>query len=161
MNHGDEIDNQIQLTAFRVGNEEYVVDILRVREVIRLVPITAVQRGPKYVEGVIHLRGAVIPVVDMRRRFGLPVLEEPGRRMMILGVDQRILAIIVDEVTEVVRVPRSSLLPAPGMLGEEQAPFFMGVCMYNSRQLILLSMRSILNFSRDIDVNVEMLRGLS
>ena len=67
-------DEITQLTAFKVGDEEYVVDILRIREIIRPLPVTPVRRGPRFVEGVISLRGSVIPVVDMRRRFGLPPL---------------------------------------------------------------------------------------
>src|SRR5690242_10348609 len=99
--HREEV---VQLAAFVVGNEEYVVDILRVREIIRPQAITPVRRGPKFVEGVLNLRGEVIPVVDMRRRFGIPEADLPHRKVVIVWVEGRTVGLIVDSVTEVVRV---------------------------------------------------------
>ncbi len=148
------VDEIVQLTAFKVGDEEYVVDILRIREIIPPKPITPVRRGPKFVEGVISLRGAIIPVVDMRRRFGVPITEDDERRerVIILVIDSRVVGLIVDNVTEVVRVPRTQIRPAPGLLADEQAPFFMGVCHYKGRVLILLNVRSVVESEEEIDV---------
>lgn len=134
----------VQLAAFLIGEEEYVVDILRVREIIRPLRITPVRRGPKFIEGVISLRGIVIPVVDMRRRFSLPPADMPHRKIVILSIDARTVGLIVDRVTEVVRVPKGSIQPAPGILEGERAPFFMGVCAYQSRQLILLNVKNVI-----------------
>ncbi|MEC9465368.1 MAG: chemotaxis protein CheW [Myxococcota bacterium] len=147
-------DNIVQLTAFKVGDEEYVVDILRIREIIRPQPVTPVRRGPRFCEGVITLRGSVIPVVDMRRRFGLPPLESESskRRVIILVIDGRVLGLMVDAVTEVVRLPRTLIRPAPGLLDHEKAPYFMGVCNYRERLLILLNVRSIVESDDDIDL---------
>lgn len=144
----------VQLTAFKVGGEEYVVDILRIREIIKPLPITPVRRGPRFVEGVISLRGAIIPVVDMRRRFGVkPSADEELReRVIILVIDSRVVGLMVDKVTEVVRVPRTQIRPAPGLLADDQAPFFMGVCHYRGRVLILLNVRSVVESEEDIDV---------
>ena len=143
-----------QLTAFKVGDEEYVVDILRIREIIRPLPVTPVRRGPRFVEGVISLRGSVIPVVDMRRRFGLPPLESDSskRRVIILVIDGRVLGLIVDSVTEVVRVPKTSIRPAPGFLDADRAPYFMGVCHHKERILILLNVRNVVESDEDINV---------
>ena len=150
-NSSDEIT---QLTAFKVGDEEYVVDILRIREIIRPLPVTPVRRGPRFVEGVISLRGSVIPVVDMRRRFGLPPLSSDSskRRVIILVIDGRVLGLIVDAVTEVVRVPKSSIRPAPGFLDADRAPYFMGVCHHKQRILILLNVRNVVESDEDINV---------
>ena len=147
-------DEIVQLTAFKVGGEEYVVDILRIREIIKPLPVTPVRRGPKFVEGVISLRGAIIPVVDMRRRFGVTASEDEDRRerVIILVIDSRVVGLIVDEVTEVVRVPRTQIRPAPGLLADEQAPFFMGVCHYRGRVLILLNVRSVVESEEEIDM---------
>jgi purine-binding chemotaxis protein CheW len=147
-------DNIVQLTAFKVGDEEYVVDIWRIREIIRPQSITPVRRGPRFCEGVISLRGSVIPVVDMRNRFGLPPLEAESskRRVIILVIDGRVLGLIVDAVTEVVRLPRSLIRPAPGLLDDAKAPYFMGVCNYRERLLILLNVRSIVESDEDIDM---------
>jgi purine-binding chemotaxis protein CheW len=136
-------DPIVQLAAFRVGGEEYVVDIMRVREIIRPQVLTPVRKGPRFVEGVLNLRGAVIPVVDLRRRFDLPPSEAPGRKIVILAVQARIIGLMVDNVTEVVRVPKSSIRPAPGLLDPRAAPFFLGVCHHKGRTLVLLNIRNV------------------
>ncbi len=142
----------VQLTAFRVGTEEYVVDIMRVREIIRPVPVTKVRKGPKYVEGVINLRGEVIPVVDLRRRFDLPVQEHESRKIIILLVEGRTIGLIVDGVTEVARIPRRDIRPAPGLLTGEDAPYFLGVCQYKGRTLLLLNVKNVVQSDESIDI---------
>jgi purine-binding chemotaxis protein CheW len=151
----------VQLTAFRVGAEEYVVDIMRVREIIRPLPVTRVRKGPLYVEGVINLRGEVIPVVDLRRRFELPADEHEARKIIILAVEGRTIGLIVDSVTEVARVPKSSIRPAPGILSEEQAPYFLGVCHYKGRTLLLMNVKNVIASEESIDVAgvAEIARG--
>ena len=147
---GDE--EVVQLTAFRVGQEEYVVDIMRVREIIRPVPITRVRKGPTFVEGVINLRGEVIPIIDLRRRFDLPAEETPSRKIIILTVEGRVLGLVVDAVTEVVRVPRNAIRVAPGLFDDHQAPYFLGVCHYKNRTLLLLNVKSVVATDESIDV---------
>lgn len=142
----------VQLAAFMVGDEEYVVDIQRTREIIRMLPITPVRHGPRYVKGVISLRGSVIPVVDMRQRFGLVSDENPKKKIVILTIHGRSIGLIVDRVTEVVRVPRSAIRPAPRLLAAEAAPFFAGVCEYHGRTLILLNVRSTVSSEELIDI---------
>lgn len=146
-------DNElVQLTAFRVGEEEYVVDIMRVREIIRPLPITKVRKGPRFVEGVINLRGEVIPIVDLRRRFELPIHEGAGRKIIILTIEGRVLGLIVDTVTEVVRAPKSAIRRAPGLFDKHQAPYFLGVCQYRGRTLLLLNVKNVLASDESIDV---------
>ena len=140
----------VQLTAFCVGEEEYVVDILRIREIIRPLPITPIRKGPKYVKGVISLRGSVIPIIDLRHRFGLPETKSKRGRIMIMSIDGRVLGLIVDSVNEVVRVPRGDIRAARGILEGEQAPYFMGVVHWEGRMLILLNMRAIVGTDDDI-----------
>ncbi len=133
----------VQLAAFRVGAEEYVVDIMRVREIIRPQAVTRIRKGPRFVEGVINLRGAVVPIVDLRRRFDLPAEDHPHRKIIILSVEGRMLGLVVDGVTEVVRVPKDSIRPAPDLLSEDQAPYFLGVCHHRGRTLVLLNVRNV------------------
>jgi purine-binding chemotaxis protein CheW len=141
------------LAAFRVGGEEYVIDIMRVREIIRPMPITPVRKGPRFVEGVITLRGAVIPIVDMRRRFDLPVeASNTQERIIIMIVEGRALGLHVDAVTEVVRVSRGEIRPAPGLLESSAAPYFLGVCRYRERNLVLLNVKNIIASDETIDV---------
>lgn len=118
-----------ELCTFRIGGEDYAVDIMRVREIINPLPITPVPRAPAFIEGVIRLRSEVIPVVDVRKRFGLPPLP-PTRKTkhLVVRIGGRRLALVVDEVTEVVRLSRSEIRPAP-VFADERAPrFFLGVC---------------------------------
>lgn len=142
----------VQLTAFRVGSEEYVLDIMRVREIIRPIPVTRVRKGPRYVEGVINLRGEVIPIVDLRRRFDLPVEDHSQRKIMILSIDGRVLGIIVDGVTEVVRIPKNTIRPAPGLFDLHHAPYFLGVCQFRGRTLLLLNVKNVVTSDDPIDV---------
>jgi purine-binding chemotaxis protein CheW len=122
-------DALAQLCTFRVGGEDYAIDIMRVREIINPLPVTPVPRAPSFVEGVIRLRGDVIPVVDVRRRLGLPV-SPPTRKtkILIVHVAGRRLGLVVDEVTEVLRIPRAEIRPSPGLVEGGGARFFLGVC---------------------------------
>jgi purine-binding chemotaxis protein CheW len=126
---GAGVDALVQLCTFRVGGEDYAVDIMRVKEIIQPLPITRVPRAPAFVEGVVRLRGDVIPIVDVRRRFGLPAAE-PTRttKFVIVTVAGRRLGLVVDEVTEVVRLPRGEIRPAPALVGLDAPRFFAGVC---------------------------------
>jgi purine-binding chemotaxis protein CheW len=120
---------RVELCTFRIGAEDYAVDIMRVREIINPLPVTPVPRAPRFIEGVVRLRSEVIPVVDVRKRFGLPPLEPTRKtRFLVVRIGGRRLALVVDEVTEVVRLPRSEIRPAP-TFAEDGAPrFFLGVC---------------------------------
>ncbi|HET8541591.1 MAG TPA: chemotaxis protein CheW [Anaeromyxobacter sp.] len=119
----------VQLCTFRIGGEDYAVDIMRIREIIHPLPITPVPRAPASVEGVVRLRGEVIPVLDVRKRLGLPASAPTRRtRFLVVNVARRRIGLVVDQVSEVIRIPRSELRPAPP-LGDDRAPrFFLGVC---------------------------------
>lgn len=122
-------DPLVQLCTFRIGGEDYAIDIMRVREIIHPLPITRVPRAPASVEGVIRLRGEVLPVLDVRKRLGLPE-GPPSRRtrFLVVHVARRRIGLVVDEVCEVIRIPREEIRPAPP-LGDARAPrFFLGVC---------------------------------
>jgi purine-binding chemotaxis protein CheW len=143
-----------QLFTFRVGGEDYAIDIMRVREAINPLPVTPVPRAPAFVEGVIRLRGDVIPVLDVRRRLGLPV-GPPTRKtkILIVHVAGRRVGLVVDEVTEVLRIPRSEIRPSPGLVEGGGPRFFLGVCGGEasgggrrgaSRLRLLLNVRALL-----------------
>jgi purine-binding chemotaxis protein CheW len=122
-------DALVQLCTFRIGGEDYAIDIMRVREIIPPLPITPVPRAPASVEGVVRLRGEVIPVLDVRRRLGVPAAAPSAKtRFLLVNVARRRIGLVVDEVCGVLRLPRRELRPAPP-LAEEGAPrFFLGVC---------------------------------
>ena len=118
-----------QLCTFRVGGEDYAIDIMRVREIIPPLPVTPVPRSPPFMEGVVRLRGDVIPILDVRRRLGLPVPPATRKtKYLIVNVAGRRLGLIVDEVTEVVRLPRGEIRAAPALVDSGGPRFFLGVC---------------------------------
>jgi len=111
---------QRQLVIFRLANETYGVDIHQVREIIRVPEITRVPRTPDYVEGIINLRGGVIPVLDLRKRFGLAAAEdESDRRIIVVELEDTTLGMIVDGVSEVLRIDESEI--------EEPSPYIMSI----------------------------------
>jgi purine-binding chemotaxis protein CheW len=121
-------DEVAELFTFRIGGEDYAVDIRRVREIIHPLPITPVPRAPAFVEGVVRLRGEVLPVIDVRKRFGLPAQSPGGRtKFLVVQVAGRRLALVVDQVAEVLRVARSEIRPAPSF-ATPGPRFFLGIC---------------------------------
>jgi len=144
---------EIQLACFRIGTELYALDIMRIREIIRPQRLTAVPRAPAFIEGVINLRGVVIPVVDMRRRFGQEIsAESRHNRVIICNVIGRILGLVVDEVVEVRRFTREEVQPAPQFLKGKGAEFFLGVCRRNDELIMVLDLEKILSSEEQIDL---------
>ncbi|MEW6218158.1 MAG: chemotaxis protein CheW [Thermodesulfobacteriota bacterium] len=130
-----------QLVCFRLAEEEFGVDITQVREIVRLPAITHIPLTPDYVRGVANLRGAVLPVIDCRRRFGLPVMPATERtRVLVLDVSGMIAGMVVDGVSEVMRVPQGAVdPPPPATQGGITGDFLAGVIKLDTgRRLVLL-----------------------
>jgi purine-binding chemotaxis protein CheW len=124
-----ERDPPVQLCAFFVGAEEYAVDIMRVEEILLPQRLTPVRGSPAFLEGVIRLRGAILPVVDLRKRLlgeAAPV-NTPKTRLLVCWVGRRRVAFTVDRVSEVVRLRRSEIKPAPALGAVGPSPFVVGV----------------------------------
>ena len=137
-------DEQLQLVTFDVAGEEYAVDILSVREINRMMELTRVPRSPDDVEGVINLRGTIIPVLDLRRRFGIPGSERNEHtRIIVVEVGGHVIGFIVDRVHEVLRVNRSIVEPAPAMACPVDSAFISGVAKLDDRLLILLDLERL------------------
>jgi len=135
----------VQLATFRVGSQQYAIDIMRVREIINLQPITSVPSSVDIIEGVINLRGVIIPVVDLRKRLGGGKEQVPTRpKIIIVLVEKQLLGIIVDEVLEVVRIPRSLIRPALHSMLQKEADLVLGVFEYHQRLLLLLNLKQLL-----------------
>ncbi len=139
----------MQLVSFCLGQEEYAVHVLRVIEIIRLPAVTRVPNAPHYVEGVINLRGSVIPLVSMRKRFSLDSVEHgKSTRTMIVEVAGELIGFIVDSVSEVIRVAESEVRPPPPVVaGGVEQECVSGVINKSGRLLIMLDPEKI--FSRD------------
>ena len=143
------------LCAFAVGEQEYVIDVMRIRSIVRPLPVTAVPHAPPFVEGMIELRGAVIPVVDLRKRLGAPAVPPgPKARMLVVVVGGREVALLVDRVLEVMRIPRSAVRAAPPLLAGNGARFYLGVCdaavRGETRLRLLLNLRALLESSEAV-----------
>lgn len=161
----------VQLCGFRVGDEEYAIGIERIKEIINPPRdksregtlgkelIRRVPKAPKFVEGVIELRGQVIPVIDMRKRFELPPLSpeemtdhaiQRARKYLIVPIDERNqVGLIVDRVSDVLRVMRDTVGPPPSLTQNENARYFAGVCTLRrddkTRILMVLALDSLLS----------------
>jgi purine-binding chemotaxis protein CheW len=134
----------LQLVSFKIGNEEFGLDILRVQEIIRLQDLTRVPNSPDFIDGVINLRGKVIPIIALRKRFGLQQKEyDKQTRIVVLEVQNMVLGFIVDSVSEVLRIPASTVAPPP-RLGKIEREFVSGVGKLENRLLILLDVDRIM-----------------
>ena len=146
--NGDQLhtgaEHLLQIVSFKIGNEEFGLDILRVQEIIRLQELTRVPNSPDFVDGVINLRGKVIPVIALRKRFGLPEQDHDKQtRIVVLEVQNMVLGFIVDSVSEVLRIPASTIAPPP-RLGKIEREFVSGVGKLENRLLILLDVDRIM-----------------
>ncbi len=140
----------LQLVTFTLGNEEYAVDILKVQEINRMKEITRVPNSPSYVEGVINLRGKVIPVVNLRRKFGLAERESDEQsRIMIMDIQGITMGLVVDSVSEVLRVPSDIVEPTPPMASNISTEFIKGIAKLEDRLIILLDMDRLLGKSEE------------
>ena len=140
-------DEVFQIITFKVGKEEFSISILQVQEIIRITEVTSVPNSPPFVEGVINLRGNVIPVIDSRKRFGLPEAERTeASRIIVVESDGKIVGLIVDSVTEVLQLSRSTVVPPPDIVGGVDSDYVEGVGKYDDRLVILLNLAKLLTF---------------
>jgi len=136
---------EVKLACLRVGSAYYALNILEVREIIRPVPLIEIPRLPTSVDGVITLRRAVVPVVDLRRRFGVKSQGESRERIVICALQGRIIGLYVDEVSEVITLSRDEIQRAPYYMSDSEADFFPAVCRYRGRLIFLLDVQKILS----------------
>jgi len=135
----------LQLVGFKIGSEEFGVDILKVQEINRMMMLTKVPNTPEFVEGVINLRGRIIPVIDLRMRLGLPHKEaDKDTRIIVVELEGNTVGFIVDQVSEVLRIPRSITEPPPAIVGGINADFITAVAKLENKLLILLDLDNIL-----------------
>ncbi len=135
----------LQLVSFNIGVEEFGVDILRVQEINKMTHITKVPNSPDFIEGVINLRGRVIPVIDLRTRMGMPRAEfNKDTRIIIVEISERTVGFIVDAVNEVLRIPANITEPPPHMVTGINSEYITGVGKLEDRLLLLLDLEKVL-----------------
>jgi len=150
----------LRLCTFLVGEELFAIDIMRIQEIVRPLPLTAVPRSPFGMVGVVDLRGQVLPIFELRRRFDMeaaPVDAESGAdagsgnaslvrtRYLIVSVDGLRLGLMVDDVLDVIDVTRRDLRVGPGVLAGDAARYFVGLCPVGDRLALLLNLHRLLS----------------
>ncbi|GLI37809.1 chemotaxis protein CheW [Geobacter hydrogenophilus] len=133
----------LHLVGFRVGNEEYCFEILKVQEIIRMAPITAVPNAPGHVEGIINLRGRIVPVIDFRRRFHITAectVDEADKVIVITATRNATVGFIVDALSQVMKLPAEDLSPAPAGAAGYDGEAIRGVGNMGDRLVIVLDL---------------------
>jgi purine-binding chemotaxis protein CheW len=139
-------DDLLQLVSFNIGEEEFGVDILKVQEINRMLEVTRVPNAPSSIDGVINLRGKVIPIVNLRERFNLPRKErDKSTRIIVVELSGKTVGFVVDAVSEVLRIPKSVTEPPPSIVAGINADYITAVGKLEDRLLILLDLEKILS----------------
>lgn len=143
-NSESEATGSLQLVSFRLAEEEYGIEITKIREIILITEITQIPQTPHYVKGLINLRSTVIPVIDLRARFGLPEDDTTDEsRIMVLNVGTKTIGIVVDAVSEVLRVAQGQISPPPPTVAGLGREYLTGLVKLEDRLLILLDVEKI------------------
>ncbi len=134
-----------QFVIFQLGEEHYGVNIVAVESIIKVQEITKMPHVPDFVEGITNLRGVVIPVIDLRKRFKLPQINETkDTRIIVVEMNGVMAGMVVDAVTEVVRVPEDNIEPPSPMVSTVDTAFVTGIAKVDKRLIILLDLSKIL-----------------
>jgi purine-binding chemotaxis protein CheW len=136
---------EIQVACFRLQEDLYAVDIMRIKEIIRPQKLTPLPQSPAFVDGIINLRGAVIPVVDLRKRFDMPPRDLTiSTRLLIVRLSGQTLGLVVDDVTEVVTIPVTDIKPPPAVSDGLIVNHLLGVCLSGDNLVMLLDIDRLL-----------------
>src|SRR5215468_550713 len=139
------MEKELQIVGFRIGNETYGVRIASVREIVRVPEITTVPSAPDMVEGVINLRGKIIPVMDLRKRFGAaPAQADKKNRILVVELENRLLGLIVSSASEVLKIPPSEIEPPGTVFAEGESSYVTGVGKLKGRLIILLDIARLM-----------------
>ena len=141
----EEVEQQLQYVTFRIGSEDFGVDILMVQEIIRMPKITPIPNAPPFILGVINLRGKIIPVVDLRIRVALPQTEaSDARRIVVVELKEKRIGMLVDSVSQVIRIPAGVVEEMPEEAVNVTENFIKGVGKLDNRLIIILDLNKAL-----------------
>jgi|SRR5215218_5380468 len=137
---------QVQLVTFRIGGEEFGLDVFQVHEILRHQEPTPMPKAPAFVEGVLDVRGTLVPVVDLRKRFEVHELRyDDDTRIVLVDFGGERLGLVVDEVSEVMRVAETAVTPPPQYVKGLAAEFIRGIVRLDGRMVVLLELNQILS----------------
>ena len=141
MTSGDDI----QIVTFRVGPQEFALDILQVERILRYEKPAVLPKAPVFLEGVISFAGSAVPVVDLRKRLELPAPIREETRLMVLSLDQQRIGVLVDEVREVLRVDSTEIAAPPPMVRGLAATYIAGILQHAERTIVVLNALRLLS----------------
>ncbi|MDD5435002.1 MAG: chemotaxis protein CheW [Nitrospira sp.] len=145
MKTGALIENNLQVVTFRVGNEDYGIHIMRVQEIIRVIDAVKVPKAPSYVDGVVNLRGKIIPIIDLRKRMGKNVTSiTEDSRIIIVDAGGRLAGLEVDLVVDVVILNRDYIEPCPSIGSSKRSDYITGVGKQDGRLITVLNLDNLL-----------------
>ena len=140
------MEKELQVVGFRIGSETYGVRIGAVREIVRVPEITTVPSAPDLIEGVINLRGKIIPVMDLRKRFGQTEIQQDKRnRILVVELDNKLLGLIVNSASEVLKIPPSDIEAPGSVFADGESGYVVGVGKLTGRLIILLDITKLLH----------------
>jgi purine-binding chemotaxis protein CheW len=152
MTNTTEINEVIQLVGFKLGDEDFAVDISRVQEINRMLKITKVPNSQEFVEGVVNLRGKIVPVVNLRERLGFPQKEEDAKtKIIVTEINNSLIGFIVDEVREVIRISKDIIEQTPTIASSIEKDLINGVAKLEDRILILLNIENLFQLQEEIN----------
>ena len=134
-----------ELIAFRIGDQEFCVDIMSVREIRGWTPATPLPRSPGYMKGVINLRGTVLPIIDLGARFGLETAEPTARHViMVANIGGRTVGLLVDAVSDILQMTEAQVQPTPDVASDHVKSFVKGIFSIEGRMISLIELNQIL-----------------
>ena len=145
-----QLDNMLQFLSFTLGDEEYGVDILRVQEIRSWEPVSRIPNVPSYEKGVVNLRGAIVPIIDLRERFGLGHLQYSSLTVVVVlqmlteKGQTRVMGVVVDSVSDVIDVNKKTIQNAPNFGTKVSTEFINGLASVNERMVMLLDVEKLL-----------------
>jgi purine-binding chemotaxis protein CheW len=140
------MQDYLQVVSFRLGVEEYAIEITRVKEIILVEGITKVPQMPSFIEGIINLRGTVIPVLDLRKRFEVGKSDfTEHTRIVVTRMQGRIVGMIVDAVSRVMKIPKAHIQPPPDTIACVAGDYLVGVAKLDDRMQLLLDIEKVLH----------------
>jgi purine-binding chemotaxis protein CheW len=146
----DAADPKLQLCVFKVGQQPYAVDLMRVEEVLNAPEVSPIPSAPSFTAGVVHLRGSIVPAIDLRELLSIKSPPAAAPKCLICRVGRRRVGVMVEEVGEVMRVRRSQLTPLPSLVAPGENPHLVGLAGLPDRPVLLLDLKSLLRMKAGI-----------
>lgn len=142
----------LRVICFKLGTEPYGLDIMQIKEIIRYQKITPVPKAPSFIQGVINLRGMVIPIIDLGKRFELPSDVNSRTRIIIAQLENRIVGLVVGDVTDIISLPKANLMPAPKMVKGAEAEYLDSMADIKGELLFIINLDKVLTSEEKISL---------